>query len=52
MIVCYAAGGVTIQALDKRYPPFQLNFIRITSKTLSHTLIFLLLFLELPDFQI
>ncbi len=32
MAPCFALGGVTIQALDKLIPDFELTFIRIGSK--------------------
>ncbi len=35
MIFSFAAGAVTVQALDKLIPIFQLNFIRITSKKIK-----------------
>ncbi len=30
MILCYGIGGVTVQALDKLIPTFELNCVRIT----------------------
>ncbi len=31
-LLCFVAGAITVQALDKLLPVFELNFIRITSK--------------------
>ncbi len=31
-ILCFAVGGVTVQALDRLIPVFELNFIRIAGK--------------------